>query len=46
MLQIKNITKTYDTGALQQKALNDVSLIFEIMSLFQYGLSGSGKQHC
>ena len=44
MLQIKNITKTYDTGALQQKALNDVSFNLrdnEFVSVL--GHSGSGK---
>ena len=44
MLQIKNITKTYDTGALQQKALDDVSFNLrdnEFVSVL--GHSGSGK---
>lgn len=44
MLQIKNITKTYDTGALQQKALDDVSFNLrdnEFVSIL--GHSGSGK---
>lgn len=44
MLQIKNITKTYDTGALQQKALDGVSFNLrdnEFVSVL--GHSGSGK---
>ena len=44
MLQIKNITKTYDTGALQQKALDNVSFNLrdnEFVSVL--GHSGSGK---
>ena len=44
MLQIKNITKTYDTGALQQKALDGVSFNLrdnEFVSIL--GHSGSGK---
>lgn len=44
MLQIKNITKTYDTGALQQKALDSVSFNLrdsEFVSVL--GHSGSGK---
>lgn len=44
MLQIKNITKTYDTGSLQQKALDNVSFNLrdsEFVSVL--GHSGSGK---
>ncbi len=44
MLQIKNITKTYDTGALQQRALDGVSFNLrknEFVSVL--GHSGSGK---
>ena len=44
MLEIKNITKTYDTGALQQKALDGVSFNLrenEFVSVL--GHSGSGK---
>ncbi len=44
MLQIKNIFKTYKTGDLVQKALNDVSLNFrdnEFVAIL--GPSGSGK---
>lgn len=44
MLQINNITKTYDTGALQQKALDGVSFNLrenEFVSIL--GHSGSGK---
>ena len=44
MLQIKNITKTYDTGALQQKALNDVSFNLRDNAFVSVlGHSGSGK---
>lgn len=44
MIQIKNITKTYDTGALQQRALDGVSFNLrenEFVSVL--GHSGSGK---
>ncbi len=44
MHQIKNVTKTYDTGALQQKALDGVSFNLrdnEFVSIL--GHSGSGK---
>lgn len=44
MLQIKNITKTYDTGALKQTALDGVSFNLrdnEFVSIL--GHSGSGK---
>ena len=44
MLQLKNISKSYKTGDLIQKALDDVSLNFrdnEFVSIL--GPSGSGK---
>lgn len=44
MLELKKITKIYDTGSYKQKALNEVSLSFqkgEIVSIL--GASGSGK---
>ncbi len=44
MLEIKNITKTYQTGSFVQKALNKVSINFresEFVSIL--GPSGSGK---
>ncbi len=44
MLELKHITKIYDTGTLKQKALNNVSLSFrksEFASIL--GPSGSGK---
>lgn len=44
MLQVKNVTKTYKTGNLVQKALDDVSLNFrdsEFVAIL--GPSGSGK---
>ncbi|MBR5754977.1 MAG: ABC transporter ATP-binding protein, partial [Erysipelotrichaceae bacterium] len=44
MLQIRNISKTYKTGSLVQKALDDVSLNFrrnEFVAIL--GPSGSGK---
>lgn len=44
MLQLKNITKTYITGTLEQDALKDVSINFregEFVSIL--GQSGSGK---
>ncbi len=44
MLEIKNITKVYDTGGFSQKALNGVSVNFrkcEFASIL--GASGSGK---
>lgn len=44
MLEVKNISKTYDTGTLKQTALDDVSISFrkcEFVSIL--GPSGSGK---
>ena len=44
MLEIKNITKVYDTGGFKQKALDSVSVNFrenEFASIL--GPSGSGK---
>src|SRR5690554_808420 len=44
MLELKNITKFYDTGSFKQRALNKVSITFkqgELVSIL--GPSGSGK---
>ena len=44
MLELKNISKTYQTGTFRQTALNNVSLKFrknEFVSIL--GASGSGK---
>ena len=44
MLELKNITKIYNTGAFTQKALNKVNINFrenEFVSIL--GPSGSGK---
>ena len=44
MLQIKNISKTYKTGNLVQRALDDVSLRVENGEVFGIiGMSGAGK---
>lgn len=44
MLELKNITKTYEVGELRQKALNKINIKFrenEFVSIL--GQSGSGK---
>ena len=44
MLQIKNVTKTYHTGSLIQRALADVSLnLRDSEFVAVLGASGSGK---